>query len=307
MKVVLLGAPQKSGDGDCWHDDMVEGGRQLGWQVDYLQVLGAPVDDLVRASKGADLLIWTRTHGHDPDGDAEAMLRRIEDAGTVTAGVHFDLYWSLPRREVRVGNEPWWTCQYVFTADGGARDWAGRGVNHTWLPPAFGTRFLGRGTPRPPARAAVFVGSCVRGIHGQHRIQMLEWAKRRWSARFRHLGSGQRNKIWGRAVNDVFAGARVVLGDSAPADYYWSDRIPRTLGRGGLLCYPHTPGLDGQGFTGEVMLRFDRFDFEGLGRRIDALTDTRRREMTDAAITLVQERHLMRHRMLTIAETAGLA
>lgn len=305
MRVVLLGAPRAAAE-ECWKDDLADGGTQLGWEVTHLPARDIADADVVRACKGADLFIWARTHGHDPTGDPAAMMRRIEDAGTVTAGVHFDLYWGL-RRQIRVGNEAWWSAQHVFTADGGERDWAGRGVNHHWLPPAFGTRFFGRGAPERPARKAVFVGSNVRSIHGDHRGRLIEWARRRWGAGFRHVGSGQRNKIWGRRLNDIYAGTRVVLGDSAPADFYWSDRIPRTLGRGGLLCYPHTPGLDGQGFTGEVMIRYTRSDFAGLGKQVDALTDERRRDMTDAAMTLIQERHLMRHRMAQIARTAGLA
>lgn len=306
MKVVLLGAPQKSGDGDCWHDDIADGCRDLGWDVDYRQILGVPTRKIVEAARGADLLIWARTYGHDPVGNADVMLRQIEEAGTVTVGLHFDLYWGLGRRQERIGNESWWTAQHVFTADGGPRPWGERGVNHHWMPPAFGTRFLGRGTPRRPRRDALFVGSNSSTIHGRHRAALIEWARRKWEQRFRHVGSG-RSKVWGRELNDAYASVRVVLGDSAPADFYWSDRIPRTLGRGGLLAYPNTPGLAEQGFTDDVMVLFDRFNFADLGQQIEALTDARCREMTDAALTLISERHLFRHRMAQIAQTVGLA
>lgn len=304
MKVVVLGAP-RSPQEECWKDDLAEGGRQLGWDVTHLPARDIPAGDVVTACRGADLLVWARTHGHDPSGDGEAMLRRIEDAGTITAGVHFDLYWGL-RRQVRVGNEAWWTCHHVFTADGGDRDWASRGVNHHWLPPAFGTRFFGRAEPTGTQREAVFVGTSVSSIHGQHRRDLIRWARHRWGPRFRHIGATTRQKVWGARLNGIYAASRVVLGDSAPADYYWSDRIPRTLGRGGLLCYPHTPGLDEQGYASDVMIRYERFDFTGLGEQIKALTGQRRREMTDAALTLIEERHLMRHRMAEIARVAGL-
>ncbi|GAA1766169.1 glycosyltransferase [Streptomonospora arabica] len=309
VRVLLLGAPQKQGDGDCWHDDIAIGGRELGWQVDYRQVHGASVEDLVRAAKGADLVVWARTHGHEPDGDAAAMLRRMEDAGSVTVGIHFDLYWGLSRREQRIGNDDWWTCQYVFTADGGDRDWAGRGVNHHWLPPAASTRFFGRGDAHQAKRGyeAVFVGGNVATIHGRHRADLLAWCRRRWGERFAHIGARDRSKVWGRTLNDLYAATGVVVGDSAPADYYWSDRLPRTLGRGGLLAYPRTEGMEQLGFTGDVLLPYARGRFDQIGAQLDALSPARAREMTDAALTLVEERHLFRHRMRQVAETVGLA
>lgn len=291
MRVVLLGAPVRI-ELDSWKNDIADGCEALGWQVVHLPARGIHVDDVVRACRGADLLIWARTHGHDPKGDATAMLRRIEDAGTATAGIHLDLYFGVTNRVERVGNQPWWSCQHVFTADGGHdAEFAARGVNHHWCPPPMGIRWLGRGEPSPRLAAhVVFVGGNVASIHGQHRKQLLAWAKRRYGHGFRWHGRGN-DRVVGGDLNALYASAQVAIGDSAPAPFYWSDRVPRTLGRGGLLAYPNTPGLDEQGLTDATMLRYDRFDFQGLGERIDALTEQDRRAMTDAALTVIRERH----------------
>lgn len=291
MRVVLLGAPVRI-ELDSWKNDIADAGTALGWDVTHLHARGIPTEDVVRACRGADLMIWARTHGYDPKGDATAMLRRIEDAGTVTAGIHLDLYWTLPGRIARVGNQPWWSCQHVFTADGGHQEeFAARGVNHYWCPPPIGIRWLGRGEPDPSRFARyAFVGSCVSSIHGRHRTELLRWAKRRYKRQFMRYGNGSR-RVDGHDLNTLYATAHVVFGDSAPADCYWSDRVPRTLGRGGLLAYPNTVGLAEQGFTSEHMLLYDRFNFSNLAAQVDALTDARRREMTDAALTLIEERH----------------
>lgn len=305
MRVVLLGAPVRI-ELDSWKNDIADGCEALGWTVVHLPARGIHVDDVVRFCKGADLFIWARTHGHDPRGDALAMLRRIEDAGTVTVGLHLDLYWTLPGREARVGNQPWWTCQYVFTADGGpesAKRFTARGVNHHWCPPPIGVRWLGRADPVPRMAAnVVFVGGNVASIHGRHRKDLLAWARRRYGHGFRWVGRGN-DRVVGADLSALYASARVAIGDSAPADFYWSDRVPRTLGRGGLLAYPHTPGLDEQGLTTDTMLRFDRFDFEHLGEQIDALTDARRREITDNALTVIAERHTWPIRLREIERT----
>lgn len=301
--MVLLGAPVRT-ELDSWKNDIVDGGEALGWEVTHLPARGIHVDDVVRACKGVDLLIWARTHGHDPRGDAAAMLRRVEDAGTVTAGIHLDLYFGIRIRTERVGVQPWWSSQFVFTADGGhAEEYAARGVNHFWCPPPIGIRWLGRAEPSSRyATPVVFVGGNVSSIHGRHRKELLAWARRRYGLRFRWYGRGS-DRVVGTDLSALYASARVALGDSAPGERYWSDRVPRTLGRGGLLAYPNTQGLDEQGLTSEVMLRYDRFDFAGLGARIDALTDVERREMTDAALTVITERHTWPVRLREIEGT----
>jgi hypothetical protein len=306
LRLVLLGAPGLGGERlERWHDDVVDGARELGWATDFLRVRDVPAQDIERAAKGADMLLWLRTHSHNLIGDGYSMLRRIEAAGTATVGLHLDLYWGIPARERRVGNEPWWTAQHVFTADGGNQaKFTARGVNHHWCPPPFGSRFLGYGTADPTVRArAVFVGGYVRSIHGDHRAQLLAWGRRKWGKDFLHIGSNSRTRLYHRKLNNLYASVDVVLGDSAPAPHYWSDRVPRTLGRGGLFAYPRTPGLQEQGFTDDVMILYDRGRYAQIGEQLAGMDAAARRRMTDAAVTLVSERHLWRHRLAEIART----
>ncbi|MFJ4009458.1 glycosyltransferase [Streptomyces sp. NPDC090026] len=305
MRVVVLGAPRPL-HLNRWKDCLTEGGQDLGWDMLHLPARDLPTEDAIRACKGADILIWARTHGHDPRGDVPEMLCRIEDAGTITVGLHLDLYWGIPRREAQIGVHPWWSCQWVFTADGGHQEqFRARGVNHRWLPPPLGRRWLGRSRPDRIrfAAVAVFVGGYVADIHGTHRPDLLTWAHRRWGHRFQQYGRGR--PVWGPDLGALYASADVVLGDSAPADRYWSDRVVCTLGRGGLLAHPRVPGMAEQGFTSDTLVLYDRGDFPGLGRQLDALTPARRREMTDAAIDLIGERHLWEHRLRDIAREVG--
>ena len=300
VRVIVLGAPRPL-HLNRWKDCLTEGAQDLGWDVLHLPARGIPAEDVVRACKGADMLIWARTHGHQPIGDIGAMLCRIEDEGTATVGVHLDLYWGIARREQQIGVDPWWSCQWVFTADGGHQEqFLARGVNHRWLPPPLGRRWLGRSKPdRSRFRGrVVFVGGYVPDIHGTHRPDLINWARRRFAFQFQQYGPSR--PVWGPDLGRLYASTEVVLGDSADAPYYWSDRVVCTMGRGGLLAHPRVEGMDELRFTDDVMLLYDRGDFPGLGRRIDALTASRRREMTDAAIALVGERHLWEHRLKDI-------
>lgn len=302
MRLVVLGAPRPL-NRNRWKDDLCEAAQGLGWSVLHLEAAGVPTEDVVRACRSADCLLWARTHGANPDGDANVMLRRIEAAGAATVGLHLDLYWGIARREPLIGVDPWWTCQWVFTADGGPRPWLQRGVNHRWCPPPLGPRWLGRG--RPDARwlcQAVFVGRHIRRIHGPHRRALIDWAMRRWGSGFLQFGGGRWPQAWGTELADVYASARVAVGDSAPADAYWSDRVPATLGRGGLLAHPYVPGMAEQGFDDEVMVTFPRGRFSVLAAKLDGLSEAERQRRTDNALDLIRTRHLWSHRLQHIAE-----
>lgn len=301
LRLVLLGHPRPPGT-NRWKNDLADAGEALGWQVTHLPGRGLHADDVVRQAKSADLFCWARTHGYQPVGDLHGMLRRIEDAGTPTVAVHMDLYWGIARREVEVGRHPFWTCQTVYTADGGPRDWAARGVNHRWLPPPLGAALHYRALPaRRFLHRAVFVGGCVPGIHGGHRRGLLAWAARTWGSGFVQYGRRGAGEVWAGQLNVLYASAGLAVGDSARAPFYWSDRLIRTLGVGGLLAHPAVEGMDGQGFTDQVMIRYRWGCYDDIADRLDSMSDADRAGMRDAAFTLVGERHLWTHRLQQIA------
>lgn len=300
MRVLLLGHPRPL-EALRWKDDLAEAGEELGWQVTHWPARGVDADDVVREAKESDLFLWARTHGHFPDGDVEAMLRRIEDAGVPTVGIHLDLYWGIGRREAEIGKHPWWTCQHIWTADGGPRPWASRGVNHRWMPPPMGSRFFGLAEPSPRLRhRVVFVGRCVRDIHGEHRANLLAWARRRFGAGFRQYGRFGRNTAYGSELSTVYASAQLAVGDSARAPAYWSDRVPTSLGRGALLAHPYVEGMAEVGFTSDTMIHYRWGRYDDITRRFDAMSHADRTAMREAALTVIAERHMWRHRLLDV-------
>lgn len=195
-----------------------------------------------------DLVMFTRTWG----GPLEmtGLWRRLEDMGIVTASYHLDLYVGL-ERQVGIDNDPFWTTQYVFTPDGdpeSAKFFASRGINHIWSPPGVFSEECIPGMWRDEYNYdVVFVGSY--GYHAEHpwRTQLIDHLADRYGERFRRFGGDQpEGPTRGNDLNDLYATAKVVVGDSLclPGHTnYWSDRVCETLGRGGLLVHPRVPGL----------------------------------------------------------------
>lgn len=303
LKLYILGCLNEF-RGNHWRRDVERSARRLGWSVVHENAQASDPEEVVRRASDSDLFLWLRTNMNDPHGDAWSMLRRIEDAGTPTVGLHMDLYWGIESRErlVNPKTNPWFSCQRVYTADGGHDDlWSERGISHVWMSPAMDDEHFGL---REPARGRqikpyVFVGTCSKGIHGDHRKKLLHWASKKWPAHFKHYGVNHR--IVDEQLNQVYSKARVALGDSSPGEFYWSDRIPTTMGRGGVLAHPRTAGMDANGYNESNMILFDRYDFDTLGYKIGSMSDADMVAMREAALTVTWERHMWRHRLESIA------
>ena len=305
VKMLILGAPRGIHE-NRWKNDIAEDGARLGWKVWHWPAKNVPVEYVIEKvrKERIDILMWARTHKHNPWGDYHMMLRECESLGAHTVGLHMDLYWGIPHREKQVGVDAFWTCQYVYTADGGHPDnFAKRGVNHRWCPPAVGKSVVGRGTVDPMwANTVTFVGGAL-PCHGKHRAEMIRWAKTGGlrGHEFKWRGNNK-EPIWGPRLSDYYSSCKGVLGDSVDSPRYWSDRIPQTLARGGLLYYPNTVGLAEQGFSNSTMVLFDRFDFRRIQRSLDGMSDVQRKEITDCAMDLINDRHLWMHRLSSIAQ-----
>jgi hypothetical protein len=142
-----------------------------------------------------------------------------------------------------------WRTSVVFTADGGRdEDFKREGVNHHWLPPAVYAGDCFRGKVRLEYCAKVaFVGS-FQSYHKEwpFRQELVNALRREHGIRFAQWGDA--NWIRGHDLNDLFASATIIVGDSIARPKYWSDRIPETIGRGGFLLAPMIEGMVEEGF-----------------------------------------------------------
>ena len=219
-----------------------------------------------------DLLMFTRTWGLPTATD---LWRRLEGIGIVTCSYHLDLYVGL-QREAGIETDPFWTTQHVFTPDGdlnSAEFFKSKGINHHWSSPAVVSSECGPGVFDPRFDFdVVFVGSENYHPEWPWRPQLLRFLRARYGDRFRRFSGDQpEGPIRGQDLNNLYATARVVVGDSLclPGHQnYWSDRFFETVGRGGFLVGPLVPGIK-QFLTGDHMALYNPGDLGHVGALVD--------------------------------------
>lgn len=196
-----------------------------------------------------------------------------------TATLHLDTFWGASR-----GGRKWWLnpmfyTAYIFTADGDYQDkWKLFGKNHIWLPPAVrhDACHFGKFTKEYECDVA-FVGSNGVGYHEAewpYRKELLsqlrEMCKRNnWT--FKNPGGDDPKIDRGEDLNDFYASAKVVVGDSLclkkEDSKYWSDRVPETLGRGGVLIMPQIDALR-EIYSEEVLPMYEWGNWQNLEDKI---------------------------------------
>lgn len=259
---------------------------------------------------GPDLVLWTRT-GWDPPVPADVQQRMLESCRTAhcpTVGFHLDRWWGL-NREPQISDQPFFRCDLVCTADGGNDDrWADAGVEHLWLPPAVAEFECGWGylDPRMASEVA-FVGSWE-SYHAEWpwRRRLVRLLGSRYGARQFRTWPERGEAVRGARLRNLYASATVIVGDSClagGATRYWSDRIPETLGRGGLLIHPWVEGLEDSYTDHEHLMMVEPESIEAMFGEIDtvlAMSYGEQMEIRRAGMLHVMQHHTYRQRMETL-------
>lgn len=256
---------------------------------------------------GANLFLWTRTWPEKLRDGGYRMLWRLADL-VPTVAYHLDLYAGLPRSR-DIDDEPWWRCQYVFTADGGSDAfWKAHGVNHVWAPPGVFAPECYIAEPGAERYDIIFVGSGSNGYHPEwpYRKQLIDWLHATYGSRFTVFGRGGRDEcVRGSALNELYASAKVVVGDSLCLGFthekYWSDRVPETLGRGGFLIHPFVEGIR-SAYPDLVTYKYG--DFRHLFRLIEHFLrfGADRETLRHQGHEHVKAHHTYTHRMQTMLD-----
>ena len=293
----------------CTEQELVWTFRDLGFKVIQTQENEDTTEEILDTclKNNVRLFIYVHTHGWITPGtmDMGELIQKFKLHRIKTVSFHLDRYRGLnigDGRESRVGTHPFWHTDYVFTADGGNQDWFKMlCVNHFWLPPGVVKKWCVKGTPRPELAVDVaFVGA--RGYHPEYpfRETLIKFLEDTYGNRFR-LFSGYREQ----SLNDLYASVKVVVGDSCfgGSDYYWSDRVPETTGRGGFLIHPASKGLSIPG-----LVTYEPGNLQQLAERIDYYLEHQeeREKLRDAAQAWVRENETYTNRAQTILRAVGL-
>jgi hypothetical protein len=270
------------------------------------------------ALEDVEVILWTRT-GWDWNrfytggerraiADQRTMLRKARQAGIPVVGYHLDIWWGLGREHL-VYDEPFFGVDLLVTADGGHDDkWEVLGINHHWMPPGISKAQakLGKRNPEYVSDIA-FVGSWQGGYHREsaHRYELVEFLQKNFADRCAFWPKPGQPAVRGKPLQDLYRSVKIAIGDScfvgSGLANYWSDRIPETLGRGGLLLHPNVPGLEQYFHDGVDMLTWDAFDWSNLGDMIEAIlskeNDGLRRQIANQGRANVLKHHTYEVRM----------
>jgi len=259
-----------------------------------------------------------RSPAKDINRACRDLFADLGRAGVVTAGYHQDLFFGVDGRNGLVSPAfSFWAADFVFTADGGNQGkFKEHGVVHYPISPAVPAEECVLGTPRPEYDAdIIFVGQC-NYMHKQwtFRRRMLDFLSETYGDRFQTWGpkADSPRMIRNKDLNDLYASAKIVVGDALYSPHYWSNRLFEVPGRGGFLLFPNIEGMGDYFTVGKNMITFeyDRgalSDFAEIGRQIDFwLTHDKEREAVRiAAHEHVKANHTYTHRvreMLSIIE-----
>lgn len=296
---------------------------ELGHHVSMLQEDKVTVDQIETAAHGSELVLFTRTWGcHNPRA-LTGLWETLRCDGIPTASYHLDLYVGL-ERENTIPGDPFWLTDCVFHPDGNpatAKRLAELGVHHHVLPPAVAADhcFIGRYSVKHD-HEIVFVGSANPYGHANEwpfRDRLVTYLADTYGPVFAHYGPGGlptvRNGMNGPTdytLNDLYRSARVVAGDCIHRDGYVSDRLTETLGRGGLLVFPHTETVDAMGYQpGEHYIGYEPGNIDSFGNAVTfalALDDDQAEQIRRNAVEHTYENHTFRHRMQTLLDTMGV-
>lgn len=261
-----------------------------------------------------DLVLYTKTWGLPEGNQAGVEFFRWCRGRVPTVSYHLDLYFGL-NREAGMAGDPFWATEFSFTPDGGSQErFEAMGINHHYMPPAVYREEtgLGHADARYGTADIIFVGSYQQYHHREwpYRRQLIDWLKTRYGGNFRLYGADT-SVIRGRALNDLYATAKLVVGDSLCLGFnhplYWSDRIYETVGRGGFLIHPYVPGIEEHFTDGFHCVFYQYGDFDGLEGAIKFWLDQpeRRKLIRQAGVTHVYEHHTYHNRMERMLEIVG--
>lgn len=230
-------------------NDIKKSFEALGWNVHTVQentMDDTTVGEIVNTAHNYDFILYTRTWAR-----TDVLWRKVLAGvrGVVpTVSVHLDLYIGLERGKPEVLKEDsFFYSDFVFSADGGhTKEFRELGINHFFFPPAVlkDSVFIGE-TKKEFEYDVAFVGSFAYHKEWNYRPYLINWLKNTYGARFRLFGSDG-ECVRGKRLNDLYASAKVIVGDSTYSPNYWSDRIPETVGRAGFLIHPRVEGLEKQ-------------------------------------------------------------
>lgn len=238
--------------------------ESLGYEVIPLQegkIHNKQIFDAIK-TYNPEFLLYTKTWNKNYDW--KAIKRRV-----FTVSWTLDLYHDLERK-TQLDDNPFFHTHLVISPDGGhEKEFKEHKVNHAYVKPGVFDKecYIGKYDAEYDYDV-VFVGSYL-FYHPEwkHRKALVDFLIKTYGNRFEFFPKDR--AIRGDTLNNLYATAKIVVGDSLHSPHYWSDRLYETTGRGGFLIHPKVEGIDEEFEYGTHIVGYNYWDFKGLKKKID--------------------------------------
>lgn len=311
MRIAFIGNHSVDFSTETHHRKTFE---KMGHEVIQFQENRTDCRTIFKTAKDCDILYWTHTHGFriGSESNVRMLLRNMKERNIPTVGYHLDLWLGLDR-EKDLRNDPYWGIEHFFTVDKLMADWLNTNTKTKgfFLPAGVFEDECVLGTPNREKYPHDIIFTGAKGYHHEwpYRPQLIEWLHSNYGSNFAHYGGGGLPGLRGQELNNLYASAKIVIGDTLCKNfdypYYFSDRLFEVTGRGGFMIFPYIKGLEDHFEIGKEIVTYQFNNFGELKEKIDYyLAHNEEREAIRlAGHERTKREHTYTHRLTTLLNT----
>lgn len=240
-----------------------------------------------------------------PVYNIDKIFKECQQKGIKTITWHSDAFYELEgRHNIVVNKEGMYKADYVLTPEGYAHNFCiDNKINHFIVRQGIYNECCYRGIPIYQPYDVVFIGGAT-GLYHTYRTDLIEFLHQTYKDKFLHIGKAE-HEIRMDDLNNLIASSKIIIGESVPKPYYWSNRLYETIGRGGFCLHAYHEGIDKEY---DIGTHFDvYYREEGFSKIKDKIdywieNDEERQKVANKGMIHTQKYHTLANRASQLIE-----